>query len=217
MDACGPPTCRHVHRPAGPPHAVARLRSRSCGHVCVRGPLLSGEGRGTRTPQGSIPGSSLHSEWPPCLLTPGHPPPRASGQALPRTGLALSLLCSGAWWQRGLTQKVPPLGVEVGLVGQAAFEHIAAVIRAGPGAGDPQAVRAVDQLHDGPRALRAQGHLRSQGSLSPAPQLAGRAQPPKEPRDGRLWTEVRRPQFCPTHSGTSAWPWPFLGSPSLLR
>lgn len=84
----------------------------------------------------------------------------------------MSLLCSGAWWQRGLTQKVPPLGVEVGLVGQAAFEHIAAVIRAGPGAGDPQAVRAVDQLHDGPRALRAQGHLRSQGSLSPAPQGA---------------------------------------------
>lgn len=50
----------------------------------------------------------------------------------------------------GLTQKVPPLGIQVGLVGKAALQHVLAIVGARPGSGDPQAVSTVDQLHDSP-------------------------------------------------------------------
>lgn len=54
---------------------------------------------------------------------------------------------------------MPPLGVEVSLVGQTALHDVAAVVGTGPGGGHAAAVGTVSQPHHGPRALRAQLHL----------------------------------------------------------
>lgn len=72
----------------------------------------------------------------------------------------------------GLTQEVPPLSIQVGLIGKAAFEHISAIVRAGPGTRDSPAVGTVHQLHDGPRTLWGQRYLEDKGSQSPAVVLA---------------------------------------------
>lgn len=84
-------------------------------------------------------------------------PPQDPRHTLPKTVPGRS----GRW---GLTQEVPPLGIQVGLVGEAALEHISAIVRAGPGARDSQTVSTVDQLHDSPRALWAQGDLGSKAA-----------------------------------------------------
>lgn len=52
-----------------------------------------------------------------------------------------------------------PLGVEVGLVGQAAFHDVAAVVGTRPGRGHATAVGTVSHLHHGPHAVRGQLHL----------------------------------------------------------
>lgn len=92
----------------------------------------------------------------------------------------------------GLTQEVPPLGIQVGLVGKAAFEHISAIVRAGPGTRDSPAMSTVDQLHDGPRTFWGQRYLENKGSLSapcspraPAGQLA-----PRKPNKGAQMREA---------------------------
>ena len=54
---------------------------------------------------------------------------------------------------------MPPLRVEVGLVGQAALHHVAAVVGAGPGGRHAPAVGAVGHPHHGPHALQTQLHL----------------------------------------------------------
>lgn len=77
---------------------------------------------------------------------------------IPRTGQTA--------WGVGLTQEVPPLGIQVGLVGKAAFEHISAIVGAGPGTRDSPAMSTVDQLHDGPRTFWGQRYLVKKGSLS---------------------------------------------------
>lgn len=58
------------------------------------------------------------------------------------------------------TCQVPPLGVEVRLVGQAALHDVGAVVCAGSGGGHATAVGTVGHLHDGPHAVLAQPHLR---------------------------------------------------------
>lgn len=58
-----------------------------------------------------------------------------------------------------LTDEVLPLGVQVGLVGQAALHDIGAVAGAGFDQGHAATVRAIDQLHEGLRTLGAQGNL----------------------------------------------------------
>lgn len=55
-------------------------------------------------------------------------------------------------------------------------------------------MRTVHQLHDGPRALRAQGNLGSQGSLSTSWPVHS---PPGAPGWG-LWTEVTWPRVFPS-------------------
>lgn len=65
-----------------------------------------------------------------------------------------------------LTQEVPPLSVQVGLVGEAAFEHISTIVGAGPGTRDSPAMSTVDQLHDGPRTFWGQRYLENKSSLS---------------------------------------------------
>lgn len=57
------------------------------------------------------------------------------------------------------TCQMPPLGVEVSLVGQTALHDVAAVVGTGPGGGHAAAVGTVSQPHHGPRALLAQLHL----------------------------------------------------------
>lgn len=69
----------------------------------------------------------------------------------------------------GLTQEVPPLGIQVGLVGKAAFEHISAIVGTGPGTRDSPAMGTVDQLHDSPRTFWGQRNLENKGSLSLPP------------------------------------------------
>lgn len=65
-----------------------------------------------------------------------------------------------------LTQEVPPLSIQVGLVGKTAFEHISAIVGAGPGTRDSPTMSTVDQLHDGPRTFWGQRYLENEGSLS---------------------------------------------------
>lgn len=135
-------------------HALA------CIHV---GALAIWAGQGTRIPQGSLghipqanhilpralkktyPNLAVPQMWPwsrwPCL-GPIRPKPETTCFPGPQ-GL---LPGHGS----GLTQEVSPLGVQVGLVGKAALEHIPAVVGAGPGTGNPQTVGTVHQLHDGP-------------------------------------------------------------------
>lgn len=54
---------------------------------------------------------------------------------------------------------MPPLGVEVRLVGQASLHDVGAVVGTGSGRGHAAAVGAVGHLHDGPHAVLAQPHL----------------------------------------------------------
>ena len=61
------------------------------------------------------------------------------------------------------TSQMPPLCVEVGLVGQAALHHVAAVVGAGPCGRHAAAVGAVGHPHHGPHALQAQLHLWTPG------------------------------------------------------
>lgn len=61
---------------------------------------------------------------------------------------------------------MPPLGVEVRLVGQAALHDVGAVVGAGSGRGHAAAVGTVGHLHDGPHAVRAQPHLQEIPLLS---------------------------------------------------
>lgn len=58
-----------------------------------------------------------------------------------------------------LTYKVLPLGVQVSLIGQAALHDVGAVVGAGFDGGQAATVGAVNQLHQGLRALGAQRHL----------------------------------------------------------
>lgn len=95
--------------------------------------------------------------WP----TPGTTASQDLCMVLPRTGQTA--------WGVGLTQEVPPLGIQVGLVGKAAFEHISAIVGAGPGTRDSPAMSTVDQLHDGPRTFWGQRYLENKGSLSHFP------------------------------------------------
>ena len=57
------------------------------------------------------------------------------------------------------TDKVVPLGVEVGLVGEAALHHVEAQRVAGPQRGHAPAQRAVPLAHQGPGALRTGAQL----------------------------------------------------------
>lgn len=54
------------------------------------------------------------------------------------------------------TCQMPPLGVEVGLVGQTALHDVGAVVDARSGRRHAAAVGAVRHLHNGPHALVAQ-------------------------------------------------------------
>lgn len=58
-----------------------------------------------------------------------------------------------------LTNEEVPLGVQVGLVGQAAPHHVAAVVAAGPDGGQPAAVGAVHHLGQGRAAAWEHVHL----------------------------------------------------------
>lgn len=58
-----------------------------------------------------------------------------------------------------LTDKVVPLGVEVGLVGEAALHHVEAQRVAGPQHGHTPAQRAVPLPHQGAHALRTSAQL----------------------------------------------------------
>lgn len=58
-----------------------------------------------------------------------------------------------------LTDEEVPLGVQVGLVGQAAPHHVAAVVAAGPDGGQPAAVGAVHHLGQGRAAAWEHVHL----------------------------------------------------------
>jgi len=58
-----------------------------------------------------------------------------------------------------LTDKVVPLGVEVGLVGEAALHHVEAQRVAGPQRGHTPAQRAVPLPHQGAHALRTSAQL----------------------------------------------------------
>lgn len=59
------------------------------------------------------------------------------------------------------TCQMPPLCVEVSLVGQAALHDVAAVVGTRPGGGHAAAVGAVSHPHHGPHALLAELHLRN--------------------------------------------------------
>lgn len=59
----------------------------------------------------------------------------------------------------GLTNEVLPLGVQISLVGQAALHDVGAVVGAGFDGGQAAAVGAVNQLHQGLRALWAERNL----------------------------------------------------------
>lgn len=61
---------------------------------------------------------------------------------------------------------MPPLGVEVRLVGQAALHDVGAVVGAGSGRGHAAAVGTVGHLHDGPHAVLAQPRLQEIRLLS---------------------------------------------------
>lgn len=60
---------------------------------------------------------------------------------------------------RALTDEEVPLGVQVGLIGQAAPHHVAAVVAAGPDGGQPAAVGAVHHLGQGRAAAWEHVHL----------------------------------------------------------
>jgi len=65
------------------------------------------------------------------------------------------------------------------LVGQAALDDVGAVVGAGLDGGDAAAVGAVDQLHQGLRALRTQvhlGRLRRTASVTHRQEKKGRVQ-----------------------------------------
>lgn len=57
------------------------------------------------------------------------------------------------------TYEVLPLGVQVGLVGQAALHDVGAVVGTGFDGGQASAVGAVNQLHQGLHTLWTQRHL----------------------------------------------------------
>lgn len=57
------------------------------------------------------------------------------------------------------TCQMPPLGVEVSLVGQTALHNVAAVVGTRSGGGHAAAVGTVSHPHHGPHAVRAQHHL----------------------------------------------------------
>lgn len=59
----------------------------------------------------------------------------------------------------GLTDEVLPLGVQISLVGQAALHDVGTVAGAGFDGGQAATVGAVDQLHQGLRALWAERNL----------------------------------------------------------
>jgi len=58
-----------------------------------------------------------------------------------------------------LTDEVVPLGVQVGLVGQAAAHHIKTVVPAGPEPREPATVRAEQHLGQRSAAHRKHAHL----------------------------------------------------------
>lgn len=62
-----------------------------------------------------------------------------------------------------LTDEEVPLGVQVGLVGQAAPHHVAAVVPAGPDGGQAAAVGAVHHLGQGRAAAWEHVHLQDKG------------------------------------------------------
>lgn len=58
------------------------------------------------------------------------------------------------------TSQMPPLGVEVSVVGQTALHDVTAVVGTRSGRGHPAAVGTVSHPHYSPHALLAQLHLR---------------------------------------------------------
>lgn len=124
--------------------------------------------------------------WP----TPGTTASPDFYMVLPRTGQT-------AWGAGGggLTQEVPPLGIQVGLVGKTAFEHISAIVRTGPGTRDSPAMSTVDQLHDGPRTFWGQRYLENKGSLS-LPLCTGHQLALREPQCEGLGVQTRTSRLC---------------------
>lgn len=57
------------------------------------------------------------------------------------------------------TGQMPPLSVEVSLVGQTTLHDVTAVVGTRPGGGHAAAVGTVSHPHHGPHALLAQLHL----------------------------------------------------------
>ena len=68
-------------------------------------------------------------------------------------------ICNVLLYGLNLTDKVLPLGVQVSLVGQAALHDVGAVVGAGFDGGEAATVGAVNQLHQGLRALWTQRDL----------------------------------------------------------
>lgn len=66
-----------------------------------------------------------------------------------------------------LTDEEVPLGVQVGLVGQAAPHHVAAVVLAGFKAGQPATVGTVHHLGQGRAAAWNHVHLQGKKKKSP--------------------------------------------------